>query len=294
MVSETELMPLSVGETGSVIKESLEKVAQAIEMESQRLREQAKQESNQIIAMAREEAEEIISQARQEAKVESDKLIAQTQRVGEKIIKESREKACTEARQESERIIGEAREKLVRIITEVSEKILPTTKDELARRASETRNKLETKKSELINFTKSVEQILDENEANIQTGSECLYAVIDEIKNKLQMIIETTEKELVDSEKFSDEVIEVRSIKQPEKPENDPAPVEGSQKNTEKPPKVKGSDDARLDARIQMQEGLALLKSGKNEEALEAFIKVIEHTVFPHLHKWTLSPVENP
>jgi tetratricopeptide (TPR) repeat protein len=327
MAKTLELPELRASETGSIIQESLEKVAHALEIERNKLRELAEQDSSQIIARAREEADKIIAQARQDAKVESDKLIAKLKQEAEKIIKESCEKASIEARQESARIIHETREKTAQIFTEVIERGITQAKSKFVGAASKARSGLESEKSKLLTVTKSIEQIIDETETNIQAGIEYLTNVITETERKLQILNEVPHSETVaSSQQVSEKAISIEKIIDETETnlqagikqlttvitENERTPqisnevphsetVVSSQQVSEKAKIPEHSEKlerqiteqaagekARIkteevknpqcsdDADKRMQEGMVLLESGKNKEALDAFLKVIE------------------
>jgi tetratricopeptide (TPR) repeat protein len=268
MVKALETMYPKVSETGSIIQESLEKVAKVLEMERNKLRDRAEQDSNQVIARAKEEADKIITQARQKAEVESDKLIAKLKEEANQILRESREKASTEARQESARIIGETREKTAQIIKEVIEQGVIQAKSEFIRAASEARSRLESEKSKLLTVTKSIEKVIDETEINIQAGSEHLSASISEIERKLVNEIPRRET-VMTSRQVAEEARKTEFI---EKQVNEQVAGEQVRVKTNEVKKTEGSEDAD----IRMREGMVLLDSGKNKEALEAFVKVLE------------------
>jgi tetratricopeptide (TPR) repeat protein len=306
MANPLESKDLKTGETGSIIQESLDKFAQALEMETSKLREQAEQDSNQIIAGAREEADRIIAQARQKAEAESNNLIAKTKEETNQILR----KASAEARQESARIISETREKTSRIIKEVFEPGVAQAKDELALATSEVRSRLESEKSRLLEVIKNIEQIIGETETNIKAGSEHLTSVVSETERKLEAINEVPDREtVVDSRQVNTEAIEERQeiekalgeevkVKVEESPETEDSedakvdaitrvhegtvPPSSERKEDAKEAQEaekrarKAAEDAKLDAKIWMHKGEVLLESGKNEEAVEAFVKVTE------------------
>jgi tetratricopeptide (TPR) repeat protein len=305
-----------VNDAGVLIQESLEKLTQAFQMERDKTREQAEQESSSIINNAREEAGEIIARARQEALAESDKLIAKYKEEGEQILRESRAKASIQARQESDRIITESVEKTKQIIKEVIEQDLTQTKTEFVQFASEARSKLESEKSKLLSVTKSIEQIINETETNIQTGFEHLDTAITEIQKKLQTENEIADKEnVVNTQQVAEEAEKNDSIEKPEKQEIEhivleeamakaeearkQTAIEGARVEDKKARKQEAEEDARLqkiravseelrvkaeevskqatrEADIWIQKGKDLAKSGKHVAALRAFQEAIE------------------
>jgi tetratricopeptide (TPR) repeat protein len=259
-------------DTGVMIQESVEKLMQAFQMERDKTRERAEQESSKIITNAREEAGEIIAQAKQEAQAESDKLIVKYKEEGEQILRESRAKASIQARQESERIITESIEKTKRIINEIIELGLTQAKTEFVRCTSEAGSKLESEKSKLLSVTKSIEQIINETETNIQVGFEHLANAITETKKKLQTVHEIPFKENVSNfRQVAEEATETESIEKPEKQETKLLTVEEAGDKAEEARK-----QADREVGILIQKGIELRKSGKHEDSIRAFQKAIE------------------
>jgi Tfp pilus assembly protein PilF/vacuolar-type H+-ATPase subunit H len=277
-------------ETENIIREYVGKFNQAIEIERNKLRERAEHDSSQIIARAREEADKIINQARQEAEVESDKLITQIKEKEEQILRESREQAYTEARREFARIINEAREKTAQIIEEVVERGITQEKNNFIRTAVEAKSRLESEKSKLFTLTRSIEQIIDETETNIQEGVDHLATIIAETEEKMQAVNEIPrgetgmtslkvaeeyrETEQTIEEEISakaEEAGETEQREQPETKETEQTIGEEISAKTEEDGEIEESENAK----ILVQKGLSQLYRGKNEEALSTFSSVI-------------------
>jgi hypothetical protein len=151
-----EAPEITVSETENIILECKERIWQALEVDSHKLKEKAELECSQILAGAREEAEKTIAQARQEALAESGRIISQATEKAAQIIKLSREESV-KAQQESTRMINETR-----LLTQVN---------------------------------KSVEQTINETGINTKAKLERLASIIADAESALQSISETQYKE---------------------------------------------------------------------------------------------------
>ena len=228
--------------------------------------EQMDQDSRQIKEKIRDISENSIIQAIQEVTIESDKFVSIIKDEAKKILKETREQASIEARQESERIINETREKTARIVREATERAKIQIKDEFNRVTLETRNKLENETSTLFTVIKNIQRIVSETETAIQSGIENITVIISETEKQLQTINEISGSE------------EPAQVDPPEKQEPGQPTGEAVPPVMEEPLKVEVSEDITLDTKILLHEGMALLKMGKNEEALQVFSRVVELT----------------
>ena len=165
MVRTQESLESASNETETIISEYREKILEALDLESNKIKDRADRESGQIIARARDEAEQIERKAGKEA---------------------------LELRQETSRIVSETREKASQIIHEITDQRITQTERELARVTSEVKSKT----SELLNqVNKSVEQIIAETEKNIKTELERIAAAIAEADKNLKMLGEMCGKE---------------------------------------------------------------------------------------------------
>jgi hypothetical protein len=151
-----EATEITVSETENIILECKERIWQALEVDSHKLKEKAELECSQILAGAREEAEKTIAQARQEALAESGRIISQATEKAAQIINISREESV-KAQQESARMINETR-----LLTQVN---------------------------------KSVEQTINETGINTKAKLERLASIIADAESALQSMSETQNKE---------------------------------------------------------------------------------------------------
>jgi tetratricopeptide (TPR) repeat protein len=120
---------------------------------------------------------------------------------------------------------------------------------------------------------KSIDLIIDENETNVQAVIEQLSNIVTENERKLNLINEIPHKEtVISSKQVAEEARNTERAEKPERRETEQAPKGEARVKTEEVKSNQGSNDAL----IGMQEGIALLESGKNYKALEAFVKVIE------------------
>lgn len=151
-----DLPETTISETENIIQECRERIWQALEVDTTKLRERAESESSKILDNARQEAEKTIAKAKEEASVESERIIAVAKEKAAEIIRESRKEAV-KAQQESARIINETR-----LLTQVSQ---------------------------------NVELIIAEKESNIKTKLERLSTIIAEAESTLQSLDKTQLKE---------------------------------------------------------------------------------------------------
>lgn len=165
MARVQESLEPTVSITESIFQEYKERISQALEIESKKLKEKAERDSSQIIARAKEEAEQIVRDSHEEA---------------------------AEARQESARVIREAREKASQILTEAIEHGIKQAQSEFARVVAEARSQTSQL---LIQVSKSVEQVIAETETNIGAEPESIAALIAEAETKLQTPSEIHDKE---------------------------------------------------------------------------------------------------
>jgi tetratricopeptide (TPR) repeat protein len=273
-MSETlELHRPKMGGTENMIYEYAEKVTQAIEMESNKIREKAEQDSLLILAEARAEADRIISQAKQEAKAESDKLIAQFKKHGEQILRESREKALVEARQESARIINATRDKSAQLINEFIAKDVTQVKKNFVQAAAASKRRLESEKSKLFAITKNIEHIFDESGTNMLAEIEHLNTLMAETEEKLRTISDIPHREIVTDElKLTDEA----GITGPaEKIKQEETEMSAGQEPEVETGEAKGTESSNYPDQ-RMQEGIDLLESGRYQQALEVFMEIID------------------
>jgi len=221
----------------SIFQEYREKLNQALEAESGKLKEKAERDSKLIIAMAREEADKAVAQAKQEAEAESERIIFEAKEEAERIAREYREKTA-EARQESARVLSETREKVSQVITEVIERGTTHARTELDRVASEA---LSQTSRILTRLNQSIEQIIGETETNVRAELESLSALVSEAEMKLQPLSEICFQGLEETsqQETEEEVTPAASVR--EKTE----PVVPSTGNKRGAP-VNESDDARL------------------------------------------------
>jgi len=261
-----------VGGTGSKIQEYAAKVAQALEMETNKLREQAAQDSHQIISRSKLEADKIITQAKEEARAESDKLIASLKAQAEQILNESREKSAVAARRESDKVLNETWDRIAQTITNAIENDIEKAKNDFIRVASEAKSKLENEKSRLMAVTQNIETIIRENETSIQAGIEHLTVVINETGDKMRSIKRVPDTDTLKTPRPAAEapVKTIYTVKL-KKQETDTSSREDPGVKSE----ISIKPEAAVDPETLMQEGLSLLSAGKNKEALEVFDKVI-------------------
>ncbi len=156
MTKIQESQETMVSETESIIRECREKIWQALEVDGNKLKERAETESSQILARAKEEAERTLAQTRQEVKAESERILAEAQKEADQIIKRSNEEA-TQTRQKSARIISETRL--------------------------------------LAQLSKSMEQVIGEQEIEIKVKLERLAGLISEAEVKLPSLGQIKDKE---------------------------------------------------------------------------------------------------
>ena len=108
---------------------------------------------------------------------------------------------------------------------------------------------------------------------DIKAGLEQFAAVITEAERKLQLITEIPDRETVmSSRQVNEEARTAEDTEKLEKQETEQAAGEEARVKTEEVKKTEGSDDAAT----WMEEGTGLYQLGRYEEALEAFMKVIE------------------
>jgi vacuolar-type H+-ATPase subunit H len=160
----------SIGETENIIQECRERIWQALEVDTNKLREKAEAESRQILNNAGQEAARIMAQATEKARIESEKFIARAKEEAAEIIRQSRAEA-EKAQQELGRLIKERR-----LLSEVSQ---------------------------------SIEQTIAETETHIKVNFERLAGIIAEAKSTLQTFNETQieEAEVIASEEIGEPAV---------------------------------------------------------------------------------------
>jgi tetratricopeptide (TPR) repeat protein len=276
MVKAWDSINPKVNETGNIIHDTLEKVAQALEMERNKLREQADRDSNQLIAKAREEADNIINQARQKAKFESDNLIAKLKEETNQAVLESRDKALLEAQQKSASVINETIEKTKQIIKEFFERYVEQAKSEFVQVASDAKSKLENERANMLAISKRIEDIIDETEIKIQTRSEHLATAIAETEEKLRAVNEAPHQEAAMSflqiDVIKDKKLQMVKVTPPNGTAINLPKVAQENRKTE----LTNPRESSQTVEFLMQEGISLLDSNKNVKAIENFTKVIE------------------
>ena len=147
-----------------------------------------------------------------------------------------------QAEQDSNQIIAEARDEANKIIAEARQKAEEESKDLLAQAEEQT------------------EQILkDANEKAFVEAQRESARIINEAKERMAQII----REVIDCD------IKTEQNKQTEYRETEQGIGEELKVNRE------DKAEPASDAEMKMQEGIDLLKSGKNEEAIEVFNKVL-------------------
>jgi hypothetical protein len=234
MVKIPESLEPKAGEMESIIQEYKLKIAQALEIERNKLKERAETDSSQIIARAREAADRSLAQARQEAQAEADRIIARAREKAEQIARESREKYSAEARQESARVVSET----AQIINEAIQRSMTQVKSEFDRAGAKARSRLEREMSRLLTeVNKSVEQTIDEAGRNIQAGFEHLAAAITEVEKKLPLVAGIPERQTVmSSPPITEAARETENTGEREEPETEgTAKLEIESESIEKP-----------------------------------------------------------
>ena len=298
MSNKSSALPESIfDETENITKEYLDRFTLALETEKKKLREHAEQDSNQILDKAREEANRIIEQAKRDAEEESENLRAKLEVETERILRDANEKAFAEAQRESARIISETREKTAKIVRELIESDIKQAENWFIEAASKARSELEIEKSELLNVTQSIEDIINETEKNIWDKVEKLAGVITATEEKLQAVKEfSLDESGAGSLQITEEATKNETSEQVENQETENANEEESKIKSEEDETAtvdsaepvaeyeEGTDTRNERAAlpltvtgIKLQQGIALLEADRVEEALAAFDMVLKH-----------------
>lgn len=263
-------------------------------------RQRAEVESDKLIAKIREETERILEKSREkastEARQESARIINETREKTAQIITQIIERGRTQAKSKFVQAASEARNRLesekskLLTVTKSIEQIIGETEtniqagiEHLTTVITEIEEKLrllnEIPHGEIVissqqvaDESKSIEQIIDETETNVQAVIEQLADVVTENERKLKLINKIPHRAAaISSQQVAEEAKITEHTENLEKQEIEQEDRKEAMAKTEELKETESS--AYIDKRIQA--GIALLELNKNEEALEVFVKVI-------------------